>query len=459
MLCGLIFQRCHSGQYAKYIDHKTSQKEAAKRKVDEPDSGVTDNDNKKPVQKQGNIKKFIEGCSTQSAVDAAVMKYIVSEFLPLSTVEKTSFRELVNVLSPSTTVICRKTLCERLDVKTASMVQDIRDQLEHQLMICTTADIWSSHRKSYLGMTAHWVTDDISRKSVALACRRIKGSHTYSVIAELIMNIHSEYGLDHRQIQFTVTDNGANMVKAFVEYQDDTGNSGDDSGGDEDTSSSDDEDIMNPIDLDTIMTSAGHDEVENPDTHLYLPKHLRCASHTLNLVATTDLQNIVAKSTGQYKSVLRSSMAKCSKLWSNVSRSTKSSDILESIVGISLRSPGETRWNSTYDAVKRLLEPRVREKLPQLLDALKLPRFTKIELEVLEEYVRVMSSIATALDKLQGKLVTFLTLVVRFNPCCKVLICVHCISSKRHVSCLHCRYSDRLIQHIFQQLMRLSLSV
>jgi hypothetical protein len=408
MLCGLMLQRCHVGQYAKYIDHKTSQKQAqaAKRKVDEPDSGVIDN--KKPQQRQRNIKQCIESCSSQIAVDDAVIKYIVSEFLPLSTVEKTSFRELVNVLSPSTTVICRKTLCERLDVKTASMVQDIRDDLEHQLMICTTADIWSSHRKSYLGITAHWVTDDIRRKSVALACRRIKGSHTYSVIAELIMNIHSEYGLDHRQIQFTVTDNGANMVKAFVEYQDDTGNgSGDDSGEDEDCSSSDDEDIMHQIDVDAIMTSAGHDEIENPETHMFLPKHLRCASHTLNLVATTDLQNIVAKSTGQFKSVLRSAMAKCSKLWSNVSRSTKSSDILESIVGISLRSPGETRWNSTYDAVKRLLEPRVREKLPQLLDALKLPRFTKIELEVLEEYVRVMSSIATALDKLQGNSVTY----------------------------------------------------
>jgi hypothetical protein len=45
------------------------------------------------------------------------------------------------------------------------------------------------------------------------------GSHTYDVVAEHLMNIHSDFGLDHTNIAFTVTDNGSNMVKSFAEYQ------------------------------------------------------------------------------------------------------------------------------------------------------------------------------------------------------------------------------------------------
>lgn len=115
-----------------------------------------------------------------------------------------------------------------------------------------------------------------------------------------------------------------------------------------------------------------------------MPKHMRCASHTLNLVATTDVKNAVANDTGTFKRLYRSTMAKCSNLWTHVSRSSKSSDVLESIINVSLRAPGETRWNSTYDAIQRLLEPRVREKLPQLMDALQLSRFKQHELEILE---------------------------------------------------------------------------
>jgi len=54
-------------------------------------------------------------------------------------------------------------------------------------------------------------------------------------------------------------------------------------------------------------------------------------------------------------------------------------------------------------AVKRLLDIRVRDKLNCIMDALKLTRFTKLEIEVLDEYVQIMSPIATAFDKLQGE--------------------------------------------------------
>jgi len=67
--------------------------------------------------------------------------------------------------------------------------------------------------------TLQIVNVDMKRQSVALACKRIIGRYTYDVIAEHLLNINSQYGLDHRKICFTITDNGSNMIKAFSELQ------------------------------------------------------------------------------------------------------------------------------------------------------------------------------------------------------------------------------------------------
>uniref|UniRef100_A0A3B4GFE3 HAT C-terminal dimerisation domain-containing protein n=1 Tax=Pundamilia nyererei TaxID=303518 RepID=A0A3B4GFE3_9CICH len=60
---------------------------------------------------------------------------------------------------------------------------------------------YTSHNKSLLGMTAHWIDPStFVRGHAALACKRVRGRHTYDVIA-------------------TVTDNGSNFIKAFRMFQ------------------------------------------------------------------------------------------------------------------------------------------------------------------------------------------------------------------------------------------------
>jgi hypothetical protein len=342
---------------------------------------------------------------TQQKVDELVINYIIEEVRPLRTVEKPAFKALVEGLSPSHTVLCRKTLSKRLSEKNTALLFDIRQQLVGLPAVCTTADLWSCLKKSYMGVTAHWITCDLKRRSVALACRRVKGSHTYDVVAEHIMNIHSEFGLDHTNISFTVTDNGSNMVKAFVEYQktdEPNGDKNDEASGagqsDDDLEDSNDSaGQVAHADLQDILTST------DSSNDIFLPKHMRCSSHTLNLLGTNDFQKIVTEDGGTFKRLIRSALAKCGQLWNNVSRSTKSSDVVEQIIGLSLRTPGETRWNATYDAIKRLMEPRVRDNLTNIMDKLEMTRFQKIELDVLEEYLKIMAPIATALDKLQGE--------------------------------------------------------
>ena len=210
-----MLHSCHTSKVSEYQEHKASAGKSRNRRTLEGNSS-SQNDTKKPCldnKKQVCINEA-QKRTPKDEIENRVIKYIVKEMLPLHTVEKESFRELVQG-----TVLCRKTLSVQLQDKSVARTSDLRNRLSQEIAVCTTTDVWSCMKRSYLGVTAHWVAADLTRQSAALACRRLKGSHTYDIIADALLSILTQYGLDHRSITFAVTDNGANMVKAFREYQ------------------------------------------------------------------------------------------------------------------------------------------------------------------------------------------------------------------------------------------------
>ncbi|EFN74674.1 hypothetical protein EAG_05270, partial [Camponotus floridanus] len=276
-------------------------------------------------------------------------------------------------------------------------VEHLKQTLQNINYISTTADIWSTKHKSFMGVTAHWINQDLKRCSYVLECRRFKGTHSYDRIAEMLLDIFSEYGLKHEQIVSTITDNGSNFVKAFAEFGITHGTAIDDS---------DDEEIKETIEFEIIPdeSNATTHQTSTPysaknlinNNNFLLPHHLRCASHTLNLLATTDFFNALKGSTASR--IHYSVFGKCTALW-NASRGPKSSEIIHDALGCSLTYPCPTRWNSLYDATIQLL--KYKTKLNDLNLKLNLCAFKEIEPEYLEEFCLLMKPIATALDYLQ----------------------------------------------------------
>lgn len=124
-------------------------------------------------------------------------------------------KKLVEGLSGGKTVMCRKTLVQNIENEFAVMKNSLTETLMNVSNVCTTADLWTAHNRSFLGMTCHWIEENtLERRSAALACARIKGRHTFDVLAAKISEIHAEYKLQHK-VRATVTDNGNNFVKAF----------------------------------------------------------------------------------------------------------------------------------------------------------------------------------------------------------------------------------------------------
>jgi hypothetical protein len=328
---------------------------------------------------------------SQAQIDTLVTEYITTELRPLSTVDKQAFKNLVEGLAPGRKVLSRKALGDRINSSFDSMTTTLRNKLSQANYICTTADLWTARNRSYLGMTVHIINDLLERESFALACRRMKGSHTYDLLAEAISEIHSQFNLTQNKLVGTVTDNASNFHKAFKEYE-----------GDAD----DEEEDLVVEELSTILHTT---EVDN-DVRTVLPPHYKCCCHTINLVATTDAQKALTKPA--YSRAHHSAMGKCQAVWNKVNKSSKASDAVRDICGpgISFLIPVQTRWFSTYNAICRINE--LAEYLPRVCTALDIVKFKPCDLDFLKEYITVMEPLAVTLDKLQGEKHCFLGILV-----------------------------------------------
>lgn len=137
--------------------------------------------------------------------------------MPLQSVEKPGFKRLVTNLAPNLKLFGRTFFTRLLHDKFEHRRQQLIEELENSTDASTTIDAWTCRRKSYLGETIHWFTEgSFQRKNACLAIRRVKGSHTFDVLAKLIEDIHVEFAVTEK-LRGSTTDNGSNFCKCFRE--------------------------------------------------------------------------------------------------------------------------------------------------------------------------------------------------------------------------------------------------
>lgn len=122
----------------------------------------------------------------------------------------------ISVLNPNIKIPSR----DELRKKTIQIFGEFKATLASELKkieyVCMTADCWTSkNKKRFMGVTAHWLDKNLTRKSAVLAPRRFPGDHSYEAIANLLFTIMKEFDLDTAKIVSVVTDDGSNFVKAF----------------------------------------------------------------------------------------------------------------------------------------------------------------------------------------------------------------------------------------------------
>lgn len=66
---------------------------------------------------------------------------------------------------------------------------------------------------------------------------------------------------------------------------------------------------------------------------IWMPAHLRCAAHTLNLLATTDVEKVLRSvSCSAIRDLLDRTMGKARSLWKSANQSSKSAEITFSVI-------------------------------------------------------------------------------------------------------------------------------
>lgn len=324
-----------------------------------------------------------EGDPRQQELTKLVVNYIARGLQPLSTVEDPDFRALMKKAAPSYTLPSRKHLSTKLlPNRTEELKEIITDRLRDVLDICLTVDIWSSRdMRSYIGVTGHFV-EKFSLQSVMLACQRFKGSHTGEHISSTVQQIITSFDLNNK-ISIIITDNAANMLRAFVTLP------GLEKDNPSDSDSEDDDDGLQTADTSAVMDS--------------LPDHIPCFAHTLQLVVKDGL-----KHTAGMTSVIN----KASKLVTHVRHSSLGTELFEGDTKFQARN--DTRWSSVNKMLKSVLQAD-----PIKMEKLNYPgKLTKSELKIIAEITEALSPFQLATDQCQGQNVVTASLVL---PCIRGL--------------------------------------
>ncbi|KAL0194744.1 hypothetical protein M9458_008316, partial [Cirrhinus mrigala] len=127
------------------------------------------------------------------------------------------------------------------------MKEKLKNAMQTVKYIATTTDCWTAHRQSFIGVTAHWIEPDTLE-------RKLKGTHSYDVLASALNDIHSEYNIREKIVR-TTTDNASNFIKAFRVYacEDEGSSTEDESKGVNDSEEEDAEEETEGVEVEALM--------------------------------------------------------------------------------------------------------------------------------------------------------------------------------------------------------------
>lgn len=334
--------------------------------------------------------EIISKCVTQARTDDLIFNFVVEDCQSFYVLEQPGFRKLITGLTEGLKSMDRVTLFTKVDRGFSAMRDQLMEKLAAVQYVCTTADVWTAHGRSFFGMTCHWIDPaTLERKSAALGFARLRGRVTYDAVAGRIHEIHVAHRIESK-VRTTVADNGSPFVSVFKEFALDAPESEDDIG------------VYENV-------SAALEGESERDVLLFLPSVQRCASHTLQRIVSEDLWQAVSR--GPMCQLHYSAMAKVCAVWSKCHHLDVGLDAAQEIGKMALVVPAVICWNVEYCAVQKVMSLTERE-LTELCARLEVARLQPEETAFLKEYVAVFHPLAFALELFQAEQKCYLGLVI-----------------------------------------------
>lgn len=292
---------------------------------------------------------------------------ICKDYQPYSIVEDEGFRDLINELEPRYQIPDRthfsRTVVPNLreEIK-AAIAKSIAADMEAGVQsVSYTTDGWTSRScESYLSLTCHYMRHDFTIASYVLATSYFPKSHTADNLREKLEHLEAEWNIPSTIPIYTVTDNARNIVAAIQQSK---------------------------------------------------WEGISCFAHTLQLAIkdakkeTSGLNNVCTKGRAIVGHFRKSSTARAKLLSYQIRCGAKANKLIQDV---------ETRWNSEYDMLERLVEQRqpLTFYMSGEADAETIESMSSADWKLASGYVTVLKPLKDATTQLSGQAYPTLPMVI-----------------------------------------------
>lgn len=153
-----------------------------------------------------------------------LLAFIVSNNLPMSLVDRPSFRQLVHQLSPSTLVISTSSLMRDLHKTFCNHRMKLQIELQAHVIkggrLSLTTDSWSAmNGAEHAAITVHWINNEWVHRHCVLDIIHLKEPiHSGEYLAEQLQAVTDDFGITNGV--FTITrDNASNNTAMLAEFE------------------------------------------------------------------------------------------------------------------------------------------------------------------------------------------------------------------------------------------------
>lgn len=299
---------------------------------------------------------------------------IAVDRLALATVENKGFQWLMKTIAPIYKVPSRKTMTRLIEMRYETLKKNFIIKVEKAICYSLTCDNWTDvTNQSYLGVTVHYLTDELEMKSGCIGVFPLDKNHTAEYLTYSLSTVIENFKLERSKITAIITDSAAN-IKLAIE-----------------------------------KTIGKH-------------KQLFCFAHILSHIVSDALSNMPHA---------QEIISKVKKIVTIVRRSVVASDELKHLQLRDGKTEGTvlkfiqdvaTRWNSTFYMLNRFLELEqyvypVISRCDHPPDMLK-----RDEIQILKDMVSLMKPIENVITEVSGESYPTCSVIIPLVYCMKVAI-------------------------------------
>jgi hypothetical protein len=160
-------------------------------------------------------KQWAKNPKRKQECDEALAEFLVDDMQPLYILKNEGFINLVKVLDPYYALPSDKYIKQLITKAYNYSKQELLTLFNNTIKFCSiTSDLWTARdRQGYIGITCSFINEEFELQEIMLACQYLEYPHTGKNIAQKILDIVLDWGLEKKVIGIT-TDNGSNMVSA-----------------------------------------------------------------------------------------------------------------------------------------------------------------------------------------------------------------------------------------------------